>query len=273
VLCTPPRSIDVVDQHVHDGSVDLHSGHLHMQGSLLVKGDVSSTFRVYASGDVEIRGGVDNGSVYAGGNVRIHRGVRGGPGTSVCAEGDLSVKYAESASLYAGRLLQIGQAVHATLAASRVEISGKLHGGQTFAELGAIVREAGSPGGMTTEIAVAEPLELPLEAAKRELERAKAARAVRASKTSRGGPADRLKGGKLGRADAVLQQSETRRLAERARRRKELCAAAFVQLGVAHPGVSVRIGDQTLQIEQHTPGSRISLDPLTRKLRVDRLPS
>lgn len=266
VLCTP-RQLDVVDQHVHDGAVDLRSGHLHMRGSLLVKGDIHGGFRVYATGDVEISGEVDHGSVYAGGNAKIRGGVRGGTGASVCAEVDLSVHHAESATLFAGRLLQIGRAVHTTLAAVRVEIAGKLHGGQTSAEHSVLAREAGSPGGAPTTIAVAEPLELPVEAARRELEQAKARRGIGATRASRA-PGVRAKGGKLERA--VLQRSEVRRLAERARRQRELSAEAFVQIALAHPGVSVRIADQKHDFERETRAVRISLDPLTRGLRVER---
>lgn len=268
VLCTP-RQIDVVDQHVHDGAVDLRSGHLHMRGSLRVKGDVHGGFRVYATGDIEITGEVDNGSVYAAGNAKIRGGVRGGAGSNVCAELDLSVHHAESATLHAGRVLQIGQAVHSTLCAVRVEIAGKLHGGQTLAEHSVLVREAGSPGGAATTIAVAEPLELPVEAARRELEQAKARRGLGATRPSRA-PGVRAKGGKLERARAVLQRSELRRLAERARRQRELSTDAFVQIAVAHPGVSVRIADQKHDFEQETRAARISLDPRTRSLRVDR---
>jgi uncharacterized protein (DUF342 family) len=269
VLCTP-HQIDVVDRHVHDGAVDLRSGHLHMRGSLHVKGDVRGGFRVYATGDVEIAGEVDNGSVYAGGNARVRGGVRGGASASVCAELDLSVHHAESATLHAGRLLQIGQAVHTSLAAVRVEVAGKLHGGQASAEHCVLVREAGSPGGVATTITVAEPLELPVEAARRELEQAKAHRGLGATRPSRAPPGVRAKGGKIERARAVLQRSEVRRLAERARRQRELSSDAFVQITLAHPGVSVRIADQKHQFERETRAARLSLDPRTRSLRVDR---
>jgi uncharacterized protein (DUF342 family) len=268
VTYKPSYTIDVVDHHVHDGSVDLHSGHLHMQGSLLVKGDVERSFRVYATGDIEIQGNVDNGFVHAGGSVRIKQGVRGGEGGRVCAEGDLALHHAEMATLYAGGLLQIGDAINAHLAAERVEASGKLRGGVTRAEVSVKAREVGSPHGVDTELCVAEPFELPVESARRALGRAKVLRAGKP-----GGPSGRGEAGKVARAQSALQRAEVERLAERARRRQTLSRDAFVQVGVAHPGVTLRIADQKFVIEQEIRASRFSLDWQTGEFRADRIGS
>jgi uncharacterized protein len=265
----PAQAIDVIEHHVHDANVDLHSGHLHTLGSLVVKGDVSNTFGVYASGDVEIRGSVDNGNVYGGGNVWIHHGVRGAAGT-VCAEGNLVAQHAESASLYAGGVLQVGEALHARLSAGRVEVTGKLRGGVTSAELSAVVGEAGSSQARSTEIAVAQPLELPIDAARRQLERAKLVRGQRLV-APRGGGAPRGKGGKAGRLEAGLQDAETRRLMQRARRRYELSAVAFVDVRLAYAGVTIRIGEQQLLLDQETRASRFTLDAETRQIRGVRI--
>jgi uncharacterized protein (DUF342 family) len=271
-LASLELSIDVVDQHVHDGAVDLRSGHLHMLGSLIVKGDVHGAFRVYASGDVEIRGSVDNGHLYAGGSARIQHGVVGAA-SSVCAEGDLTVRHAESATLHAGRALHIRDAVHARLFAPRIEVAGRLRGGVAAAESSAVVHEAGSPQGVATELAVAEPLELPIEAARRDLERAKAVRGLGPGASQRRGAlTERGKGGKVGRAHAALRASDIERLARRAERRKVLASTAFVQVGLAHAGVLIRIGDQRLLLEHELRSHRFSLDLETRQIRTDRTP-
>ena len=117
---------------------------------------MQASFCVVASGDIEIQGNVDGGDVRAGGDVRVH-GVRG-EGAIICAGGNLTVHHAEGATLYAGKLLQIGESVHAQIIAGRVEASGRLRGGRTCAELSVIANEVGSPQGKETEIAVAEPL-------------------------------------------------------------------------------------------------------------------
>lgn len=268
------HSLDVVEQHVHQGSVDLHSGHLHMQGSLRVNGDVTHPFSVSASGDVEIRGGVLGGSVQGGGDVRILQGVHGGDGGLVSAGGNLSARRAESASLHAGRLLQVVDAVHSQLSAARVEIAGKLRGGVTRAEYSVIAREAGTAQRIDTEIAVGEPLESPSELAQRALERGKVLRAARSGQgASVRGAGERAKGAKLSRLQAELSREQTQRLAERARRRELLSQVAFIQIQVAHPGVTIRILHHQLQLEVEARSTRFLLDPETRTLRADRLPT
>lgn len=263
------EAIDVVETHVHQGPVDLRSGHLHMQGSLQVMGDVVSSLSVYASGDIEICGSVDSGTVRAGGDVRVH-GVRG-ERAMVCAGGNLSVHHAEAATLYAGKLLQIGETVHAQISAGRVESSGKLRGGLTRAELSIIASEVGSPNGKETEVAVAEPLEPPVEYAQRALDRAKALRVAQPAKgASSGGPA---KGGKLGRVVANLQSAEIVRLAARAKRGEMLGRIASLQVAVAYPGVTVRIADQKMVLEREARNARFSIDGDTGKLRVDKVGS
>ncbi len=73
VLYKPGESLDVVARHVHQGAVDLHTGHLDMHGSLTVKGDVERLLQVRASGDLEILGAVSGGSLRASGSVRGER--------------------------------------------------------------------------------------------------------------------------------------------------------------------------------------------------------
>lgn len=266
------QSLDVVDQHVHPGPVDLRSGHLQMEGCLVVNGDVCRAFAASATGDLEIRGGVENGSARAGGNLRIRRGVRGGDGSMVCAGGDLSVQYAERATLYAGRLLQVADSVHSQLAAPRVEVTARLRGGLTRAELSVVVKELGSAQGFETELSLGEPLEPPLEQAQRNMERAKAMRVVGLSHRDFGDRTERrAKGGKLGRARADLERAERQALIERVRRRETLSRVAFVQANLIHPGVVVRVGHEKLEVEQPLRSSRISLDPETKKLRTDKI--
>jgi len=268
VVYQEETSLDVVDAHAHQGPVDLRSGHLRMQGSVRVKGDVTTSFCVSTSGDIEISGDVDGGNVHAGGDVRVH-GVRG-ERAMVCAEGNLAVHHAESATLYAGKLLQLGEAVHAQIGAGQVEVSGKLRGGRTRAESSIIANEVGSPHGKETELAVAEPLELPIESALRGLDAAKALRAAKPGfGDSRSGLGGRDKGGKVGRVMAELQRAEIERLGARALRRAALSRIAFIQVGRAHPGVTVHIGDRKLSLESELRSTRFSLDGETGALRMD----
>lgn len=108
------RKIDVARQHVHMRDVDLRSGNLDMEGALTVCGSVQHRFIVRATGDIEIQGGVESGSVYSSGKLRVRLGVRGGDCGELCAEGDVEVGHAESASIRSGGFWSSSSKVNST---------------------------------------------------------------------------------------------------------------------------------------------------------------
>lgn len=267
ILYKAGQSLDVVDRHVHQGPVDLHSGNLNMQGSLVVKGDVCRPFSVTASGDVEILGNVDSAVVLAGGNLRVHGGIRGGDGGAVCAEGDLTLRHAESAEIYAGGALCLQESINSQLRAGEVQASSRVRGGTALAERRIVVKEAGASNGIDTELVAGEPLESPWAAAQRSIA---AAKARRLSERVRGRGSARTKGGKSGRAKAEIEQAEIQHLRERAKRREALLQSASIQVTLAHPGVRIRIGDSHLTLDEPIRATRFSLDPETTALRREK---
>jgi uncharacterized protein (DUF342 family) len=151
------KRIDVVRQHEHAGDVDLRSGHLDMDGSLTIKRSVHRPFRATASGDVEVLGLVDGGSVYAGGSIRVRGGVLGSE-TTLSALGDISAHHAEGAHLVCNGRLELESAVNAELAAEQIQVAGKLRGGAARAERVVAVRDAGAPSGVDTLLAAGLPV-------------------------------------------------------------------------------------------------------------------
>jgi hypothetical protein len=272
VLYSPDSSLDVVDHHLHGADVDVRSGHLVMEGTLVVRGDVQRLFSVRASGDVEIRGSVESGSVYAGGDVSIKARVHGGDTGIVSADGNLSAHHAERARLACGGLLKLEEAVACELSAERIQVTRCLRGGTAVAERSIVTYEAGSlHGGADTTLVAGVPLERPLLEAQGALDIAKEQRMLelRADASGRGGA--RAKGGKLGRAHTELKRAEIERMVARAQRRELLLSTAHVHvLGVAHSGVAVCIGDARLLLDQPIQGARFSLDAETRLVRTER---
>lgn len=267
LLCANKSSIDVVQQHVHNGKVDLRSGHLDMAGSLIVRGSVERLFRVSASGDVEIQGGVEYGSVHAGGSVRVSGGVRGGETGMVSAEGDVAVRHAEYAHVVCGGLLKLESSVNCELSARDIQITGKLRGGKAHAERGLVAREAGVAQGVATILATAIPVERPMLDAKRSVESAKDQRRLHKSARTD----ERSKGGKAGRLAATLASAELERKIALAQRRDELLPAAFIEVsGTVHPGVTIQVGAASLVIDQPATFVRFSFDSLTRQVRTER---
>jgi uncharacterized protein (DUF342 family) len=268
VVFTEVGGVDVVDRLVHAGDVDLHSGHLKMEGSVVVKGSVARLFNVRATGDVDITGGVDGGSVYAGGNLAVRQGVRTSDVGMVCAEGDMAVHHAEGASLSCGGNLKIEDAVNCQLMASTIHVLRRLRGGSAVAETKLTVGEAGSPAGHATMLAAGDPVERPVLRALRDVADARTQRmAERRTCSSPGGGPGRCKGGKFGRANMELEQAELERKIERARRRAHLVATATIQVqNAVYAGVTVRIGDWTYTLDQSTRDVCFSLDDDGQKI-------
>jgi uncharacterized protein (DUF342 family) len=268
LLYAGKKSVDVVQQHVHTGKVDLRSGHLDMQGSLVVRGSVERLFRAAASGDLEVQGGVEYGSVSAGGSLRVSGGVRGGETGMVSAEGDVAVRHAEYAHIVCGGLLKLESAVNCELSARDIQVTGKLRGGKARAEHGLVAAEAGVAQGVSTALASALPLERPVLAAKRSVETAKEQRQL-VHKSVRDD--ERGKGGKAGRAKSELASADLERKIALAQRRDELLPEAFIEVrGTVHAGVTIQLGAASLSIDQSTSCVRFSFDAETRQIRTER---
>ncbi len=267
VLYKARQVLDVVDHHVHQGPVDLHSGNLRMQGSLAIRGDVKRPFSVAATGDIEISGNVEAASVRAGGRVHVRGGVRGGEGAAVSAEGDLTVTHAQAAELHCGGQLRIQDAINSELSAAQIFATGKLRGGNAVAESQVVVREAGATNGIDTQLTAGEPVALPVAEAQRVIASLKR---ERMAQRAGGRNSDRDKGGKVGRVRAEIDADEVQRLAERARRREALLDSAFIQIGVAHPGVSLHIGSAHATLDVTTRSMRYSFDKEFSSLRAEK---
>ena len=132
LVYAPEQNIDVVQVHVHPRDVDLRSGNLHMEGVLTVRGSVQHQFTVRATGEIEIQGSVECGSVFGGAGLRIRGGVRGGNSGLVCAEGDITLHHAEGAYLRAGGTLKLESAIHCDLAANKIQTTRLIRGGSAI---------------------------------------------------------------------------------------------------------------------------------------------
>lgn len=66
-----------IDKVLTVKNVDLHTGHIDYDGSVVVKGDVVSGMKIKVTGDVQVFGMVENASIEAGGNIDIKLGAIG----------------------------------------------------------------------------------------------------------------------------------------------------------------------------------------------------
>jgi uncharacterized protein (DUF342 family) len=268
------KLLDVVDRHVHRGPVDLRTGNLDMPGSLTVQGDVERLFQVRATGDVEVLGSVSGGSVSAGGAVRISGAARGGDAARIVAGTDATLRSCEQADVTACGTLRVRDSVSSRLCAERVLVSGRMRGGSAVAEAWVRVAEAGTETGLATRLEAGEPCEPPaLERVQRAVVMQKLRRmaergGVREAVGSRGEA--RGKGGKLGRVDAASAAQQIAERAARVAERRRLQALACLEVGLAHAGVELCIGDSRLVLEHGVRDLRYTRDAETGTLQASR---
>jgi len=271
VIYVEGRSIDVGIHYVHEGDVDLHSGDLSMDGSLMVRSDVRRGFVARATGDLEIKGGVD-GSAYAGANLHVFGGVRGGEGSVASAGGHLRVHHAERARLQSGGLIELVDAVNSEMSAVQIRIARSLRGGRAAVEESLVTRDAGTAATSATVIEAGVPREDPEGDARNVLQTEKARRLVARTPGPRGKIADGAKSGKLTRELASGQKSALARKIERAERTAALLPRAFIEVrGSVHAGVLVRIGNARLLLEETMQNVRFTLDLESHTIRTEGL--
>ena len=88
--------------------VDLGSGNIHFEGSVVVRGDVSVDMTIRASGDIQIGGVAEPCTLIAGGDITVKGGVLGSTSHKETAEhwvrcgGSFSAGYAQQAHIDAG---------------------------------------------------------------------------------------------------------------------------------------------------------------------------
>lgn len=94
----------IVEPTVKVKSVDLSSGNITFEGTLVVSGDVASGMAVKASGDIVIGGTVEAALLEAGGNIEVKGGLIF---SQVHAKGSITALFCEKAHLHADRNIML----------------------------------------------------------------------------------------------------------------------------------------------------------------------
>lgn len=131
------RLISVDPHFIIKGNVGVGTGNIDFTGSVQIGGDVEQGFIVKATGDIEIKGGV-NGAVVEGRNVFIGKGITGMNRGKVHAREDVRCVFVETAEVVAGRDIYIHDvALHSNVRAGKKVIvegkRGQIMGGVTAA--------------------------------------------------------------------------------------------------------------------------------------------
>ncbi|WP_440053188.1 DUF342 domain-containing protein [Pseudoalteromonas sp. T1lg65] len=190
-----PRGIRVDDVLCYE-NIDVSTGHVEFDGSVIVSGDVKDGMKVKATGDVTVIGFVESAHIECEGALTIVLGVIGrkradpaDPFSCILkSRRNLSVGYAQYCHIESEQDILIErQALHCDLSARRLikvgkgEIPrGKLIGGNVLDAMRIETGELGAPSGTKTRIAIAQGFDSLQEKHKSflDLEKALASKAV-----------------------------------------------------------------------------------------------
>ena len=144
--------------------IDFSVGSIDFTGAVKISGSVREGFHVIAQGNIDINGMVEGADVDSQGFVIIHGGVRGmGKGT-IRANNDVSLSFADQATIRAGGSILVKNSIlHSRLYARRAVIAlgsgrhSQIAGGRVDAGLEVSCNILGSEMGTKTEIIVGTP--------------------------------------------------------------------------------------------------------------------
>lgn len=139
-------------------NVDVSTGDVEYDGSVLITGNVYSGYTVKATGDIEIRGVVEGTRVESGGNISIARGMNGMSKGVLVAKGHIVCKYLENAEVSAEEYVSAEAILHSHVyAGTEILVSGRkgfIAGGKVMASNKVSVKTLGSGMGAATTVVV-----------------------------------------------------------------------------------------------------------------------
>ncbi|UOQ47851.1 FapA family protein [Gracilibacillus caseinilyticus] len=94
-----------------NGDLSLKTGNIEFNGSVSIKGNVPSGYRVKAKGDIIVYGIVEGSFLSAEGNITIREGIAGMDKAKIHAAGDIEVAYINQAEVTAGRDLKVKKSI------------------------------------------------------------------------------------------------------------------------------------------------------------------
>jgi uncharacterized protein (DUF342 family) len=171
-----------VDQTLSRPRANLDSGNINFDGSVIITGDVFSQVHIIATGDIFVKGTVENAHLEAGNNIVIGGGVisESAPNldeppkitTTLSAGGDVHAKFLNQTSLTAKKSVLIQSYVmnseleiEENLVIGEKGGKGALIGGSTFVGLSATLNSLGSSAYVHTELVCGRAHELRKELA------------------------------------------------------------------------------------------------------------
>lgn len=176
-LSVTGNRINVHNVYEVNEDLSMKTGNISFVGSIVIRGNVPTGYRVEAEGDIHVYGLVEASYLKAGGNITISEGVAGLKKAEIIAGGDINIGYINQATVEAGHNIIVNNSIMHSECVAKNHIychSGSIIGGTCSAGVTIEAKEVGNKMDTKTEISIgvnkAEfDLETQLEAAKRTL--------------------------------------------------------------------------------------------------------
>ncbi|MEX2415240.1 MAG: FapA family protein [Paenibacillaceae bacterium] len=117
---TDKDKINVFPVYEVNGDVDYKVGNIDFVGTVVIRGNVLSGFRVKAAGDIRIVGGVEGAELIADGSIEISAGILGHNKGLVKARVNVKSSFIQDANIEAGQEVIVSQSImHSTVRAGK----------------------------------------------------------------------------------------------------------------------------------------------------------
>lgn len=162
-----------VDNTIIVNNVDISTGNISYDGSLMVKGEIMPGMSVKVTGDIVVQGVVTRARLYAKNNITIHCGVIGADPAKeqendseavLKAGGNITAQYINLAKVSAGRDIEVKEYLSHCKSDAKNQVivgqnggKGRVFGGECHAQKGIIVNSIGADGGVKTLVSVGTP--------------------------------------------------------------------------------------------------------------------
>ena len=254
-------------------NVDVATGNIDYEGSVVVKGVVASNFSVKAGGNIVVKGIVEGATLEAGSDIILECGAKAGG--NIIAGGNVVTKFIENATITAKGSITSECILHSNVSSgTEVNVTGKrgfIAGGKVIAADKVQAKILGSEMGANTIIDVGSDPQLKLRLKELQKNMALSQKNIESIKPTIDGFSKMLKAGakfspeqvasvkKLIDMNKTLTESiendaeEYTQLMEKLQEAKE---AEVIVEGTAYPGTTVNIGELSMIVKKPVQYSR-----------------
>jgi uncharacterized protein len=257
------------------GNIDLNTGNIKYNGTVIIDGDVRSSYRVYATDSIYIDGTVEAANIYSqNGDVVIRRGVLGRGRANILAGGQINAGFIQDATVGAKKDVIVERYVinSGISSGGRVVLKkneGLIRGGKIHADEGVEAIEIGSDQSRDTEIIVSSNDYYKMDSRKWEIKKAEETLMNHVNTIKRRVEFLRLLEQRLKRLspekqnelneasdelNSKMSQLEALRMQEQlidSERNREETSKTVIVRGILHKGLKIGIGNKEVFVDKN----------------------